>query len=332
MRAASRPARSRATSSTWPAGPRTGGPRDLRGRRAARRRARPPDPAGLRRRPSASQGARGRSRGSRRRPRARPRGRRVCGTNRSAPGCLLRISWRPWPCRPCARRPSSAPSCRPGCESPPEPDFLPPCFEAFGELAIFAARSFDMPLSLRASYCFSFFTLARFAGMALPASSLGSRGTFHVSPQGRFQHAPAGRKQGMSYPEDTDPADIDAIETQPDEDDAANTGLVDPGIDRHDFATEWASLWEDAHDEPLEALPGLEDLVRRLLSGTATCSTPTTRSPRATSGRSSPRTGPRARSPTRSDRPRSTPRSRSGDLDLREIYESVIERVEGRAR
>ena len=27
-----------------------------------------------------------------------------------------------------------------------------------GEFAIFAARSFDMPLSFRASYCFSFFT------------------------------------------------------------------------------------------------------------------------------------------------------------------------------
>ena len=38
--------------------------------------------------------------------------------------------------------------------------------EAFGELAIFAARSLDMPLSLRASYCFSFLTWARFPGIA----------------------------------------------------------------------------------------------------------------------------------------------------------------------
>ena len=42
--------------------------------------------------------------------------------------------------------------------SPPEPLFCPPCLDASGELAIFAARSFDMPLSLRASYCFSFLT------------------------------------------------------------------------------------------------------------------------------------------------------------------------------
>ena len=43
---------------------------------------------------------------------------------------------------------------------------MPPRFEAPGELAILAARSFDMPLSLRASYCFSFFTLADFDGTA----------------------------------------------------------------------------------------------------------------------------------------------------------------------
>jgi hypothetical protein len=40
----------------------------------------------------------------------------------------------------------------------PEWDFSPPCFDASGELAILAARSFDMPLSFSASYCFSFFT------------------------------------------------------------------------------------------------------------------------------------------------------------------------------
>jgi hypothetical protein len=46
----------------------------------------------------------------------------------------------------------------------PEPDFFPPRLDAPGEFAIFAARSFDMPLSFRASYCFSFFTLGRFFG------------------------------------------------------------------------------------------------------------------------------------------------------------------------
>src|SRR5205085_7966405 len=52
--------------------------------------------------------------------------------------------------------------------SPPEPDFSPPCFEASGELAILAARSLDMPLSFRASYCFLFLTWADFVGMSAP--------------------------------------------------------------------------------------------------------------------------------------------------------------------
>src|SRR5260221_8825958 len=46
-----------------------------------------------------------------------------------------------------------------------ECDFSPPCFDAFGELAIFAARSFDIPLSFSASYCFSFFTCALLPGL-----------------------------------------------------------------------------------------------------------------------------------------------------------------------
>src|SRR6476646_1886103 len=47
----------------------------------------------------------------------------------------------------------------PPCEAlPPEPERSPPCLEASGELAIFAARCLDMPLSFSASYCFSFLT------------------------------------------------------------------------------------------------------------------------------------------------------------------------------
>jgi GNAT superfamily N-acetyltransferase len=46
-----------------------------------------------------------------------------------------------------------------------EPDFLPPRLEAPGEFAIFAARSFDIPLSFSFSYCFSFLTLGRLPGM-----------------------------------------------------------------------------------------------------------------------------------------------------------------------
>src|SRR4029453_7015649 len=48
---------------------------------------------------------------------------------------------------------------------PPEPDFLPPRLEAPGELAIRVARSLDIPLSLRASYCRSFLTLGRLSGI-----------------------------------------------------------------------------------------------------------------------------------------------------------------------
>src|SRR6185437_8912987 len=47
----------------------------------------------------------------------------------------------------------------PPCEAlPPEPERWPPCLEASGEFAIFAARCLDMPLSFSASYCFSFLT------------------------------------------------------------------------------------------------------------------------------------------------------------------------------
>jgi hypothetical protein len=47
----------------------------------------------------------------------------------------------------------------------PECDFLPPRLDAPGEFAIFAARSFDIPLSLRDSYCLSFLTLAFLLGI-----------------------------------------------------------------------------------------------------------------------------------------------------------------------
>lgn len=138
----------------------------------------------------------------------------------------------------------------------------------------------------------------------------------------------------MSYPEDTDPADIDAIETLPDEDDGPNTGLVDPGIDRHDFETEWTALWEDAHDDPGETLPELEDLVGRLLRR---------------HGYALDRDDPVAAGEEReildaywavrdvADAVRTGQAVDSGDIgqalvDLREIYQSLIDRVEGRAR
>jgi hypothetical protein len=46
-----------------------------------------------------------------------------------------------------------------------ELDFFPPRLEAPGELAIRAARCFDIPFLRRPSYCFSFFTLGRLLGM-----------------------------------------------------------------------------------------------------------------------------------------------------------------------
>ena len=42
---------------------------------------------------------------------------------------------------------------------------LPTLLDAPGEFAIFAARSFDMPFSFKASYCFSFFTCALLPGI-----------------------------------------------------------------------------------------------------------------------------------------------------------------------
>jgi hypothetical protein len=67
------------------------------------------------------------------------------------------------PLRPAAFFCAVVPPC---FELLPEPDFLPPRLDAPGELAIFAARSFDMPFLRRPSYCFSFLTFARLFGMA----------------------------------------------------------------------------------------------------------------------------------------------------------------------
>src|SRR5436189_6354557 len=84
----------------------------------------------------------------------------------------LRAVARP-PLRPAALCCAVVPPCR---RSPPEPDFFPPWLDAFGEFAIFAARSFDIPFSFRASYCFLFFTWAVLAGMADPFSRVLLRG------------------------------------------------------------------------------------------------------------------------------------------------------------
>jgi len=69
------------------------------------------------------------------------------------------------PLRPAAFFWAVVPPCDELLRELDECDFFPPRLDAPGELAIFAARSFDMPLSFNASYCFSFLTLARLFGI-----------------------------------------------------------------------------------------------------------------------------------------------------------------------
>jgi hypothetical protein len=71
------------------------------------------------------------------------------------------------PLRPAAFFCAVVPPCEELLRVEDEPDFLPPRLDAPGEFAIFAARSFDIPLSFSASYCFSFFTLGRLFGISL---------------------------------------------------------------------------------------------------------------------------------------------------------------------
>jgi hypothetical protein len=47
----------------------------------------------------------------------------------------------------------------------PEPELFPPRLDEPGEFAMRAARSFDIPLSFNASYCFSFFTFELLFGI-----------------------------------------------------------------------------------------------------------------------------------------------------------------------
>jgi hypothetical protein len=41
--------------------------------------------------------------------------------------------------------------------------------------------------------------------------------------------------------------------------------MLDPGLDRHDWESQWASLEEDLHDSPLETLPEVERLLAQML-------------------------------------------------------------------
>jgi hypothetical protein len=40
---------------------------------------------------------------------------------------------------------------------------------------------------------------------------------------------------------------------------------LDPGLDRHEWATEFAQIEEGMHDDPFDALPALAELVERML-------------------------------------------------------------------
>jgi hypothetical protein len=41
--------------------------------------------------------------------------------------------------------------------------------------------------------------------------------------------------------------------------------MVEPGLDQHEWESEWAALEEDLADAPFEALPDLHDLLERML-------------------------------------------------------------------
>src|SRR3954447_4924256 len=70
------------------------------------------------------------------------------------------------PLRPAAFFCAVVPPCDELLREEPEPEDLPPRLDDPDEFEIFAARSFDIPLSFSASYCFSFLTFALLLGMS----------------------------------------------------------------------------------------------------------------------------------------------------------------------
>lgn len=43
--------------------------------------------------------------------------------------------------------------------------------------------------------------------------------------------------------------------------------MVEPGLDRHEWQTEWEALEPELEAAPVETLPALDDLVGRMLAG-----------------------------------------------------------------
>jgi hypothetical protein len=74
------------------------------------------------------------------------------------------------PLRPAAFFCAVVPPCDELLRELEECELLPPRLDAPDEFEIRAARSFDIPLSFRASYCFSFLTLGRLLGMTPPCA------------------------------------------------------------------------------------------------------------------------------------------------------------------
>ena len=74
------------------------------------------------------------------------------------------------PLRPAAFFCAVVPPCEDEDFDEPELELLPPRLDEPGEFAIRAARCFDIPLSFRASYCFSFLTFELLFG--IPTSRL----------------------------------------------------------------------------------------------------------------------------------------------------------------
>jgi hypothetical protein len=133
--------------------------------------------------------------------------------------------------------------------------------------------------------------------------------------------------------DEIDPAEIDGIENLPDDDDPSSAGLRDPGLDRHDFSGEWESVWPDVETDAREALPELEDILRRLLlrhGYVLDGDDP------AAQGDEIEILAPYAAIRDMASSIRDGDDVDDGDLaqaiaDAREIYETLIERVEGQA-
>ena len=119
-----------------------------------------------------------------------------------------------------------------------------------------------------------------------------------------------------------------------DEEDVGNVRGSDPGLDRHDFSGEWESVWQDVGTDPAESLPNLEDIVRRLLElhGYVLDSDDP-----AARGEEVEVLAPYWSARELADAVRDGEDVDGGDVaqaiaDLSEIYESLIERIEGNAR